>query len=250
MEQFWLGHRERLRLRAQADGLDALKDHELVELVLFYAVPRADMEALARALLDEMGSPAAVFRASRPRLMAVPGMTDVIAEWIMMTGELIAAYRAVDREAMPRIWRYRDMLLFLARRWRQVPAPQSWILYTDYDDRMITYSIICDSLYWFDPIYMREIVIESLSLQARHAYLVLFMGVEALELDGEERQWVVSLSQTLRAIDVELLDCVLVGEQGFLSMYLEGGLTQIRKESKAPALYERYCDGWKEETGI
>lgn len=242
-EGYWLGHRERLRLRAEADGLEALRPHELLELVLFYAVPRVDTADVARALMERMGSVRAVFAADRAELMSVPGVTGAMADWIMMTGELMKAYARTGREDFIRLWRFRDVLDFIVPRWRQVPAPQCWMIYTDFDDRLITYSVVCDSLSWTHPQYVRDLTEEMLALQVRHAFLVLFMGVEPLELDREELDFMVSFSRTLRAIDVELMDCVLVGEAGFVSLNLEGKMEAVRSESTEPALYERYREG-------
>ena len=104
MEQYWLGHRERLRLRAEKDGLEALRPHEILELVLFYAVPRADVAEVARALVGAMGSPQAVFHAPRDALLAVPGVTRAMADWLMLTGEMIDAYSVIEPGDQLRIW--------------------------------------------------------------------------------------------------------------------------------------------------
>lgn len=169
----------------------------------------------------------------------------------MMTGEVIDAYSAVDRSEQLRLWRFRDVIAFLSERWRDVPAPRCWVLYTDYDDRLMTHTDLCDSLHWADPMYTREIVEDALALQARHAILVMFVGTGPLELEKPDRDYMVALARTLRAIDVELLDCVMVGEQGYFSMNVDGGMETVRRESDAPALHERYCsDGDRLDGGF
>ena len=62
------GHRERLRARFRETGSDALADYELLELVLFRALPRRDVKPLAKALLARFGSFAEVVSASPQRL--------------------------------------------------------------------------------------------------------------------------------------------------------------------------------------
>ena len=49
------GHRERVREKYIKYGIDALCDHEVLELVLFYSIPRGDTNALAHLLLEEFG---------------------------------------------------------------------------------------------------------------------------------------------------------------------------------------------------
>lgn len=242
MADYWLGHRERLRLRAQTSGLASLRPHEQLELVLFYAVPRADMTDIARALLNALGSVQAVFVASEAELLAVPGVTKGIARWIMMTGELIDAYADIDRESLTRLTCFKNVMDFLAPLRRDVPAPRCWVIFTDYDDRLMTYSTVCDSLFWADPRCVREIVGEALALQARCAFLVLFTGTEVFEPDDRDREDLVDLSRTLRAVGVELMDCVLAGETGFFSMKRMDMLETVSAESPLPGLHERYLE--------
>ena len=52
----YLGHRERLRRRFRDAGADALPDYELLELILFRAVPRRDTKPLAKAILAQFGT--------------------------------------------------------------------------------------------------------------------------------------------------------------------------------------------------
>lgn len=240
-KEYWLGHRERLRKRAEEDGFEALKPHEMIELVLFYAVPRVDMTETARALYNRLGSIGAVFGATREALMEVPGVNENIADWIMLTGELVRAYSAVDRRRLPRLWRFRDVMAFLSPIWRRVPAPCCWMVYTDYDNRLMTWTEIADSLHWADALVTREIVREVMALQARHAFLVMFTGIEPQALEPYEDDYLVLLGRTLRAIDVELMDCVMVGESGFFSMNRAGRFDRVRMESENPGLHERYC---------
>ena len=243
MEQdFWVGHRERLREKAEQEGLLALKDREVVELILFFAQPRTDMADLAQALLDRTGSLGGIMRANRAQLMAVPGMTRTIADWVLITSELVTAYLRANGDQSLRIWCFRDMILFLARRWPTVRAPQTWILYTDMDHYMMTYSVICESLYWWDPVYIRDIVMEAMSLEATHAFLILFMGIEPLEVEPWEIDCITAFSCTMRAIGVELLDCVLVGHQGYRSLNVDGCMDEARMECLAEGLHERYCE--------
>ena len=59
------GHRERLRTRFLEAGAEALADYELLELVLFRALPRRDVKPLAKALIEKFGSFAEVISACR-----------------------------------------------------------------------------------------------------------------------------------------------------------------------------------------
>lgn len=68
------GHRNRLRTRFLNSGPTAFADHELIELLLTYAIPRCDVKPLAKRLLGECGSIAGVLGAPDEVLLGVPGV--------------------------------------------------------------------------------------------------------------------------------------------------------------------------------
>src|SRR5262245_6792459 len=73
-----LGHRERLRQRFRLGGATALPDYELLELILFRAIPRQDVKPLAKALIARFGSFAEAISASPERLKEVPGVGEAV----------------------------------------------------------------------------------------------------------------------------------------------------------------------------
>lgn len=70
------GHRERVKKKMLERGLDGFDDHNVLELLLFYALPRQDTNPLAHALFDYFGSLEAVFEAPPEELMKVPGIGE------------------------------------------------------------------------------------------------------------------------------------------------------------------------------
>ncbi len=81
------GHRERLILRFLTNP-DGFADHELLELLLFYAIPRKNTNDLAHKLLSSFGSLENVFNADKDRLIAVDGIGEKVATQIMVVGKL------------------------------------------------------------------------------------------------------------------------------------------------------------------
>jgi DNA repair protein RadC len=71
------GHRMRLRERFRSAGADALSDYELLEMVLFRAIPRGDVKPLAKSLLKKFGSFAETIHAPETRLREIDGVGEV-----------------------------------------------------------------------------------------------------------------------------------------------------------------------------
>ena len=75
------GHRQRLRDRFKRGGGDALPDYELLELLLFYAIPRQDTKPLAKRLLDRFGGIGGVLAAPLPQLSEA-GCTENVTAFL------------------------------------------------------------------------------------------------------------------------------------------------------------------------
>ena len=96
------GHRERLRGRFREAGADAVSDYELLELVLFRALPRRDVKPLAKALIEKFGSFAEVIAAPPQRLAEVAGLgNSAITEFKIVEAAARTARARRGEEAPP-----------------------------------------------------------------------------------------------------------------------------------------------------
>lgn len=86
------GHRDRLKERFLKDGLDNFEQHNILELALFYAIPRKDTNEIAHRLIDTFGSVSGVFNASYEQLLEVNGIGENAACFIKLIPELARCY--------------------------------------------------------------------------------------------------------------------------------------------------------------
>src|SRR5665213_798114 len=94
------GHRERLRARFREAGAEAVSDYELLELVLFRAIPQRDVKPLAKELIAKFGSFAEVVAAPRARLKEVKGIGEAVVDELKIVHA--AANRLVRGQAKKR----------------------------------------------------------------------------------------------------------------------------------------------------
>lgn len=87
-EETHTGHRARLRKTYAAHGAEGFLDHQFLELLLTYALPRKDTNALAHALLQRFGSLESVVTAEVSQLMLVGGVGESAAIFLRMQGDL------------------------------------------------------------------------------------------------------------------------------------------------------------------
>lgn len=87
------GHRERMRDRFLRSGADSLCEHELLEIILFYGIPRINTNELAHRLLESFGSLGGVMSASKTELMKVKGIGSAAADFICMFSDMCSEYK-------------------------------------------------------------------------------------------------------------------------------------------------------------
>lgn len=90
------GHRARLRKRFFEEGLDAFDDHQVIELLLFFAIPRRDTNEIAHLLLRRFGSLSAVLEADPVDVSQTEGIGEAAATLLSIVPSLTRRY-SVDR---------------------------------------------------------------------------------------------------------------------------------------------------------
>lgn len=84
------GHRERVRKKFLENGFNGLEDYEVLELLLFYVIPRKDTKAIAKELIKKFKTLANVLKADTLELKTINGLGDVAITFLKMIGALPA----------------------------------------------------------------------------------------------------------------------------------------------------------------
>ena len=92
MQESYLGHRDRMRQRFRAHGLDNFSDRDVLELLLYYVIPRRDVRPIAAALLQAFGSLYGVFEASVDSLAQVEGVGEHTATLLRLIPQISRRY--------------------------------------------------------------------------------------------------------------------------------------------------------------
>ena len=168
----YLGHRERLRERFSAMGADALADYELLELLLFRSIPRADTKPIAKALIGRFGSFAEVLAAAPERLTEVRGVGTRIA------AELKIVHAAGLRLARPElksklaISDWDTLISYCHTAMALEPREQFRVLFLDKRNNLVADEIMAEGTVDHTPAYPREIVRRAIELGSTALILV------------------------------------------------------------------------------
>ena len=87
------GHRQRLKTRFLKEGLEHFDEHQVLELLLFYCIPRQDTNPIAHALLEHFGSLTQVMEAAPSELQKVKGMGESSAAFLSLLNSFCRYYQ-------------------------------------------------------------------------------------------------------------------------------------------------------------
>jgi DNA repair protein RadC len=167
-----LGHRERLRARFMTGGADAMPDYELLELVLFRAIPRRDTKDLAKRLIARFGNFAEVINAPEPLLKELTGVGDRVVEELKLVQA--AALRLARRQIIekPVLSSWAGVLDYCRAAMAFEAREQFRILFLDRKNRLIADERQQQGTVDHTPVYVREVVKRALELSATAVILV------------------------------------------------------------------------------
>ncbi|MEM9425738.1 MAG: DNA repair protein RadC [Pseudomonadota bacterium] len=165
-------HRKRLRERFLSGGSTAVADYELLELVLFRAIPRQDVKPLARRLLEAFGTFSDVLSAPQERLDRVTGVgISVITELkvVEAAAHRLAQARVLDR---PAISGWQALIDYCRTTMSRRETEQFRILFLDRKNTLIADEAQARGTVDHVPVYPREVLKRALELNASALILV------------------------------------------------------------------------------
>ena len=162
----YLGHRQRLRERFMESGAAALADYELMELVLFRAIPRRDVKPLAKALIKRFGSFAEAAAARPERLREIDGLGEAAIMEIKLA-EAVATRLARGRiEAKQTLSSFIDVLDYCRTAMAYAEREEFRVLFLDKRNALIADEVQGVGTIDHTPVYPREIIRRALELGA------------------------------------------------------------------------------------
>lgn len=232
------GHRQRMKERAFSEGLSAFNPHQVMEFLLFYAVPQKDVSEMAHDLINKFGSVRAVLNAPKEELKQISGVGNYVADWLLNVGELIESYCELEPKDRMQVKNLKSAVEFCCANRRQVPS--TWQLCMTPAGTLQLYTCICDSLAWGEPEVLRKSVDEVLSVNSRNVIIVEFTPDSVPRPEEEDKRYAELYGHILRMAGLELLDVILVGETEVVSMYRSGDYDRSKFGEAKSMLAEMY----------
>jgi len=215
-------HRARLRERFNSGGASAMPDYELLELILFRAIPRQDVKPLARTLIDQFGDFNRVLTAPADRLASVKGVGDAI----------ITEFKIVEASAH-RLSRSKVLKRHIISSWDAVvdychtimahrETEQFRVLYLDHKNTLIADEEQGNGTVDHVPVYPREVAKRALELNASAIILVHNHPSGDPTPSQSDIDMTDQIHGACAALGLTLHDHLIVGKSTELSFRAEG----------------------------
>ena len=221
------GHREHMRQRFLAGGLQGFGEHEALELLLFYAIPRRDTNELAHQLVERYGSLSAVLKAPVEDLAQFPGLGERSAVLLRLVPEICRLAREKERD--------REIILnsvdlaaqYLVDRFAGERNEVVYQLCLDRKGKLLACKRLGEGGISSTALSIRTIV-ENAVLTGASAVILSHNHPSGVALpSAEDMAATKQISDALKTIDVPLVDHIIVADGESVSFSQSGYLTNL-----------------------
>jgi len=211
-----------MRARLLSAGAEALADHEMLEMVLFLALPRRDTKPVARALLGRFGSFGGVIAAPVNDLRGIEGLGEAgTAALKLVQG---AALRLMRAEVMERpvLSNWDRLLDYLSAALARERVEQFRVLFLDARNRLLADEAQSRGTVNHTPVYPREVVKRALELHATALILVHNHPSGDPTPSHEDVAMTEEVKAAASVLSVTLHDHIIIGNGRWLSFRQQG----------------------------
>jgi DNA repair protein RadC len=211
------GHRERLRARFREAGPEAVTDYELLELILFRALPRRDVKPLAKSLIAKFGSFAEAIAAPPQRLAEVPGLGDAAITELKIVQAAAKRLARGEVGRRPVLSSWSAVLDYCRTAMAFSDKEQFRVLFLDKRNQLIADELQQVGTVDHTPVYPREVVKRALELSATAVILVHNHPSGDPTPSRADIQMTQAIVEVARPLGIAVHDHLIVGKEGHAS---------------------------------
>lgn len=212
----YLGHRQRLRNRYIENGIESLLEHEVVELILFYSIPRVDTKPLAHKLIDAYGSLEGVLCASYESLREF-GLSENSAVLLTMFAKSGEWIRRKNVHGM-NIEKYDEIGQLLVGEFDGCSAEKLVMLLLDAKNNVIELKTVCEGSFKGTQVNMKAINDEVVLRKAAKVVLAHNHPSGKLDVSTDDIVSTDAVESFLECIGVELVEHYVIADGTYLGI--------------------------------
>jgi DNA repair protein RadC len=212
------GHRQRLRERLLQAGTGAVRDYELLELILFRAIPQRDVKPLAKTLIERFGSFAEVISAPIERLREVKGLGDAAITELKVVQAAASEFARGQTKKRAVLSSWSSVLDYCRTAMAFADKEQFRILFLDKRNQLIADEVQQTGTIDHTPVYPREVVKRALELSATAIILVHNHPSGDPTPSPADIQMTKAIVDIAAPLGIVVHDHIIVGKNGHASL--------------------------------
>ena len=219
------GHRKRHKERYLKEGLEGFGDHEVLELLLFYCIPRRDTNTVAHKLLDRFGSLNAVLDADPADLQAVEGIGEHSAVLISLIPHIARRYELAAIGERPLLDSTAKAGAYAMALLKGVPVERFYLICLDSQCRVTCAALLQEGTINQAAVYPRMVVEAALRHRANSLILAHNHPGGVLKPSNADIRVTRAVMDAVKPLGIDVLDHIIVSNRGYFSFVAERSMT-------------------------
>ena len=216
-EPHYVGHRKRLKDKFLNNDAKSLQDYEILELLLFQAIPRKDVKPLAKELIYHFGNITQLIAADKEKILAIPGTTENVFLSLHIIKELIGRVLAEQVIKKHVISSWSALLDYLKFKMGKLKLEQFRVLFLNKKNMLIADEVMATGTIDQTPVYPREIVKKALYHEAGAIILVHNHPSGNAKPSNSDIDLTTQIVNACNTISVTVHDHVIIGNNEYYS---------------------------------
>ena len=212
------GHRARMKNRFRKNGLSNMEPHEVLEIMLYYCIPRSDTNEIAHKLIKRYKTLGGVLQATPQELQSIEGIGENTTFFLSLLNDFVR-YVNVERTAnIKLITGLDDCVEYVRPLFDGISKERAYLLCLDAKSSVLGCHLLCEGSVTSTRLSAREVV--EFALNARAASVILVHnhpGGLALP-SAEDIDTTNYLASILEGVKVRLVDHIIISDKDYLSM--------------------------------
>ena len=222
MENLHEGHRKRMKERFIKSGLDDFAPHNILELLLFYSIPRGDTNPVAHRLIDTFGSLSGVFDATPEELAKVDGVGENSAILISMIPQIARKYLEYKADTANIVGGCSDIGAFLLPKFVGRTNEALMMVSIDNKNKIISCSVVAEGTVDSAKVSRRKIMEEAMKVKATRVILAHNHPCGVAVPSSEDVVLTKEIGRLFAQVGIELVDHIIVANDDYVSMAASG----------------------------
>lgn len=229
-------HRKRVREKFERVGLAGFAEHEILEMVLFYAIPYKDTNPLAHKLIQHFGDLLSVFNATKDELMEVDGVSDHTATLINLITALGKDLSAREAKQVKKLNGFADSIHFASALLRKEDREVVYLICLDRKNQVKGITPISTGTATYAVVDTKQVTRYILQKNVDRIILAHNHPIGDCHPSDQDIMFTRQIIEALAPLDIEVLDHIVVSKTDAFSFAHENLIENIKRSARIPKI--------------